>query len=342
MTNTNPRHENTEQRGPDFGACPRCGRNDGYLNVGRSHWFVCHEHKLKWWVGANLFSSWKQETPRRWHRNWERLHGYEEVLADEQGPGADAPAPLPSSSRLANATPPAGGPITLFEDRFAGGPMEPTNQPRAAGAGPQTATPQTSQPWAEGLTPPARELTREERLRETADKAITALADALDQGRSDALTEYLGAISRFHRYSFHNVMLIAMQRPDATFVAGFRTWQHDFGRFVMKGEKGIAILAPLVRKARPEEAATDGEDGEPGRRVIRGFRAVYVFDVSQTDGKPMPEFARVGGDPGQNLDNLKALVGRQGIELAYDSSLGGAYGVSTGGKITILAGQAPA
>jgi len=220
--------------------------------------------------------------------------------------------------------------------------MEPTNQPRAAGAGPQTATPQTSQPWAEGLTPPARELTREERLRETADKAITALADALDQGRSDALTEYLGAISRFHRYSFHNVMLIAMQRPDATFVAGFRTWQHDFGRFVMKGEKGIAILAPLVRKARPEEAATDGEDGEPGRRVIRGFRAVYVFDVSQTDGKPMPEFARVGGDPGQNLDNLKALVGRQGIELAYDSSLGGAYGVSTGGKITILAGQAPA
>ncbi len=221
--------------------------------------------------------------------------------------------------------------------------MEPTtNQPRAAGAGPQTATPQTSQPWADGLTPPARELTREERVRETADKAITALAEALDQGKSETLTAYLGAMSRFHRYSFHNVMLIAMQRPDATFVAGFRTWQHEFGRFVMKGEKGIAILAPVVRKARAEEASADGGEGEPERRVIRGFRAVHVFDVSQTDGKPMPEFARVGGDPGQNLDNLKALVTRQGIELAYEPGLGGAYGVSTGGKITLLAGQTSA
>ncbi len=220
--------------------------------------------------------------------------------------------------------------------------MEPTNPPCAPGAGPQVATPQTSQPWAEGLKPPAREPTREERLRDTAGQAIAALADALDQGKSEALTEYLGAMSRFHRYSFHNVMLIAMQRPDATFVAGFRTWQHDFGRYVMKGEKGIAILAPVVRKAKAEETSEDGGEGEPARRVIRGFRAVHVFDVSQTDGKPMPEFARVGGDPGQNLDNLKALVGRQGIELAYDSILGGAYGVSTGGKITILAGQTPA
>jgi hypothetical protein len=254
-------------------------------------------------------------------------------------------APTPSSSLDTHATPPSSPAITLSRPYHASATMpDPTQRDRAAGARPTTPTTnQTTEHWSDGLQPPERELTREERVRETANKALDSLAEALEQGRSEALTEYLGAMSRFHRYSFHNVMLIAMQRPDATFVAGFRTWQHEFGRYVMKGEKGIAILAPMVRKAKASELAEDGGEVESNARVLRGFRVVHVFDVSQTDGKPLPEFARVRGDPGENLDRLKALVARHGIELSYEPHLeGGALGESSGGKIAVLAGQAPA
>lgn len=66
---------------PRFGVCPQCARNDGYLNIGSSHWFVCHEHKLKWCAGENLFRSWRQQTKRHWRRNWELLCSYKELLA---------------------------------------------------------------------------------------------------------------------------------------------------------------------------------------------------------------------------------------------------------------------
>ena len=220
--------------------------------------------------------------------------------------------------------------------------MRTTNQtPRADGAGLQTTTPPKADSWTDDLVAAAREPTKAERVRETAEKAIEALASALGEGRSEALTEYLGAMSRFHRYSFHNILLIACQRPDATHVAGFRTWQHEFGRYVMAGEKGIAILAPLVRKARAD-AGEGGEEADSGARIVRGFRAVYVFDVKQTDGKPLPEFSTVSGDPGQHLESLKALAARRGIELSYEPDLGGAFGLSSGGKIRLLEGQTPA
>lgn len=198
--------------------------------------------------------------------------------------------------------------------------------------------------WADGLTKPTTKEERHERVKRIADDAITRLAEALDQGRSDALTQYLGTMSRFHRYSFGNVLLIAAQRPDATHVAGFRKWL-ELERSVMKGEKGIAILAPMVRKARgdtsPEEGAGEEETPEPGK-VIRGFRVVYVFDVKQTEGKPLPEFARVAGDPGAHLDRLKELTTGKGIKLEYAPDLGGAYGMSSGGTIHLLEGQSPA
>ena len=213
--------------------------------------------------------------------------------------------------------------------------------PRAEGAGLERITPPSAERWTDELTAPAREPTKAERVRETAEKAIEALANALQEGRSEALTEYLGAMSRFHRYSFHNILLIAMQKPDATHVAGFHTWQKDFSRFVQAGERGIAILAPMVRKAR-SEATDGGEEAQTEARVLRGFRVVYVFDVKQTDGKPLPEFSTVSGDPGQHLDNLKALAARRGIELSYESDLGGAFGLSFGGKIRLLEGQTPA
>ena len=88
---------------------------------------------------------------------------------------------------------------------------------------------------------------KSEQIKEITEKATEQLVAALQQGRSEALTAYLKAIGRFHRYSLHNVLLIAMQKPNASHVAGFRTW-NELGRFVKKGEKGIMILAPIVRR----------------------------------------------------------------------------------------------
>jgi hypothetical protein len=100
----------------------------------------------------------------------------------------------------------------------------------------------------------------------------------LDAGHSEALAAYLKAIGRFHRYSLHNVLLIASQKPDARYVADFRTW-NALGRFVKKGEKGIMILAPTVR----HKAQNDQELPEEISRPIAGFRAAFVFDRLSRD-----------------------------------------------------------
>jgi hypothetical protein len=137
----------------------------------------------------------------------------------------------------------------------------------------------------------------------------------------DAWRAMLAASAQFHRYSFANQLLIYLARPDATRVAGIRTWNR-LGRRVRKGERGIPILAPcLYRTDRPDDGASPGDeagselppttsDGKP-RRVPRGFRVVYVFDISQTDGDPVPEVAPVlldGDDPGALYDALAAQV----------------------------------
>src|SRR6202041_1320815 len=92
---------------------------------------------------------------------------------------------------------------------------------------------------------------KSEQIKEITEKATEQLVAALDQGRSETLTTYLKAIGRFHRYSLHNVMLIASQKPNASHVAGFRTW-NQLGRYVKKGEKGIVILAPMLRRKEQE------------------------------------------------------------------------------------------
>jgi len=130
-----------------------------------------------------------------------------------------------------------------------------------------------------------------ERIKEITKKATQQLVAALQQGHSEALTAYLKAIGRFHRYSLHNVLLIALQKPDASYVAGFRTW-NQLGRFVKKSEKGIMILAPIVQRK-----AEDSEDDEKESSRITGFRAAYVFDVSQTDGQELPQIGMVHGEP---------------------------------------------
>jgi len=176
---------------------------------------------------------------------------------------------------------------------------------------------------------------KSEQIKELTDKAAEQLITALNAGRSEALTGYLKAIGRFHRYSLHNVLLIASQKPDASYVAGFRTW-NQLGRFVKKGEKGILILAPIVRR----KAENDDERDES--TSIAGFRAAYVFDVSQTDGKELPQIGIVQGDPGQNRDRLRSFATAQGISVEYSSEIAPARGTSSGGRIMLLPGQSPA
>lgn len=157
---------------------------------------------------------------------------------------------------------------------------------------------------------------------------VKEITDRLEQGMNDLFTSekymaYLQTMSRFHRYSTRNTLLIHMQKPDATLVAGFQAWQSKFGRFVKKGEHGIKILAPMPFLVKEEQQKLDpdthrpvlGEDGLPvmeevERRFAR-FRAASVFDVSQTDGKPLPSLAEdIAGDVRQYelfMDALRAV-----------------------------------
>src|SRR5262245_21701412 len=117
------------------------------------------------------------------------------------------------------------------------------------------------------------------------DEALSQLAQALEQGKSEALVRYLDMMATFHRYSFRNCLLIAIQKPDATLVAGFNKWK-ELGRWVKKGEKGITIFAPLVygRKKPQDEPQEVADVDDEKVRLLRGFKAVHVFDVGQTEG----------------------------------------------------------
>src|SRR5258707_7036206 len=144
--------------------------------------------------------------------------------------------------------------------------------------------------------------------------------EKLARGQSEALKTYLRVMSRFHHYSWGNILLIYSQRPDATHIAGFHAWLR-LRRFVRKGEKGIVILAPMVGRKKSDDHLTEDEQ----TRVF-GFRAAHVFDISQTDGDPLPGFATVTGDPGEYNDRLKRFVASENIELAYDAGIAPARG----------------
>ena len=127
--------------------------------------------------------------------------------------------------------------------------------------------------------------TRKDKLRAAHDKLQEAVAEIVS---GDDWKRMLKIGSRFHRYSFNNHLLIFLQRPDATVVAGFNRWK-SLGRFVKKGEKGIAILAPCKYKTKVE----DEHGEEQTLNSIRGFRVVHVFDISQTDGEPIKDLDAV-------------------------------------------------
>jgi antirestriction protein ArdC len=177
---------------------------------------------------------------------------------------------------------------------------------------------------------------KSEQIKEITDRTTEQLIAELNAGRSEALTGYLKAIGRFHRYSLYNVMLIASQKPDASYVAGFRTW-NQMGRFVKKGEKGILILAPIVRRKAENE-----EDRDEASASIAGFRAAYVFDVSQTDGQELPQIGMVQGDPREYRERLRTFADVQGISVEYSPEIAPARGTSSGGCIKLLPGQSEA
>ena len=170
---------------------------------------------------------------------------------------------------------------------------------------------------------------------------IKLLIEQLEAGKSDALTNYLTAMSHFHNYSFGNVLEIARQMPTATRVAGFWTWK-NLGRSVKAGQKGIRILAPIVGVRRKKDEEAEKDITKQNTRVVLGFRNAYVFDVSQTDGVDLPELHEVTGDPGENIDRLAAFLKAQGIHLVYNEKIAPALGMSYGGRIAILPGQSKA
>ena len=187
-----------------------------------------------------------------------------------------------------------------------------------------------------------------EEIKYRTNEAVSYLVEALEKGQSEVLSEYLNAMARFHQYSFGNIMLIARQRPTATRVAGIRTW-NLLGRFVRRGEKGILILAPMVggenqqSDAVATEIATDNAADERKREAqLYGFRAVYVFDVSQTEGKELPSLTDVEGDVSGYRERLVEYVESKGIKLSYSEKIAPAKGLSSGKRITLLTGMQPA
>ena len=170
---------------------------------------------------------------------------------------------------------------------------------------------------------------------------IKLLIEQLEAGHSEALTHYLNAMSRFHSYSFGNVLEIARQMPAASRVAGFWTWK-NLGRSVNAGAKGIRILAPVVGVRRKKDAEAETDITRQNERVLLGFRNAYVFDISQTNGVDLPEMESVIGDPGENVERLTEFLASKGIAVSYSEKIAPALGMSYGGRIALLPGQSKA
>ena len=185
---------------------------------------------------------------------------------------------------------------------------------------------------------------RENPAQQLIKQAVEFLLKQLEEGKSETLTAYLAAMARFHNYSFGNILAIARQHQTATRVAGIRTW-NELGRFVKKGEKGIQILAPIVGHRRRKDATDESnadQDAKP-TPVLIGFRAVYVFDYSQTEGADLPEFEHsITGEVGSQRERLIEFLNEQNIKLEYNEKIAPALGVSYGGRIALLPGQSKA
>ena len=181
---------------------------------------------------------------------------------------------------------------------------------------------------------------------QTAKEAIAAnvqfLSEQLEQGHSESLTAYLTAMGRFHRYSFGNILEIARQKPQATRVAGMYAW-NQLGRRIKKGERGIRILAPVIGIHRKKDAEADKDIRTQNQPVLVGFRSAWVWDISSTEGRDLPELSgQVTGDVGEYRERLMNFVIGQGITLEFKESIAPALGLCYGDRIVLLPGQSPA
>lgn len=171
--------------------------------------------------------------------------------------------------------------------------------------------------------------------KKTMKEKMKELTDRLEQGvkevfESGAYENYLKVMSKFHRYSYRNTVLIWMQNPDATYVAGYDAWKNDFNRYVKKGEKGIRIFAPSEYKIQKEQQkidpvtnlpAVDGM-GQPVMETVeikqRGFMATTVFDISQTEGEELPELVKpLNGDVKNYEAFMKAIESVSPVPIEY-------------------------
>ena len=174
---------------------------------------------------------------------------------------------------------------------------------------------------------------------------LKEITDRLEQGitelfESERYREYLRVMSKFHNYSINNTLLIAMQKPDASLVAGFSAWKNNFGRNVMKGQKGIKIIAPSPYKVKQEMKKIDphtqqpiiGKDGKPVTEekeiTIPAYKVVSVFDVSQTEGKELPDIAvdELTGDVERYRDFFAALEETSPVPIGFEQIPGSSHG----------------
>ena len=153
--------------------------------------------------------------------------------------------------------------------------------------------------------------------RKLAETALRQLAADLKAGRTESLTSYLTAIGRFRGYSWSNVLLITAQRPDATHVAGFHTW-NDLGRTIKTRESGILIFAPIELQA-PKLGKPIGSKADLLQPA--GSRAAYVFDISQTEGSPVPDFSRPSIDQEHLDQRVNALVEQRALDPEYANAI---------------------
>ena len=176
-----------------------------------------------------------------------------------------------------------------------------------------------------------------EKLKEITDRLEQGITELFD---SERYKEYLKVMSKFHNYSFRNTVLIAMQKPDASLVAGFSAWKNNFERNVMRGQKGIKIIAPSPYKIKQEMQKIDphtqkpiiGKDGKPVTEekeiTIPAYKVVSVFDVSQTEGKELPDIAvdELTGDVDRYKDFFAALEKTSPVPIAFENIEGGSHG----------------
>ena len=176
-----------------------------------------------------------------------------------------------------------------------------------------------------------------EKLKEITDRLEQGITELFD---SERYKEYLKVMSKFHNYSFRNTVLIAMQKPDASLLAGFSAWKNNFERNVMKGQKGIKIIAPSPYKIKQEMQKIDphtqkpviGKDGKPVTEekevTIPAYKVVSVFDVSQTEGKELPDIAvdELTGDVDRYKDFFAALEKTSPVPIAFENIEGGSHG----------------